>query len=201
CKRNNIEFGYKHIEQPEREFIIPALPELTIDIPLKMELRQYQKEGVAYSLDRQRLIMGDDMGLGKTAQAIATISGLNRLGKDSFPCLVICPSAVKENWKREIEKWSNHKAIILADSVKNTFPEFYRVGIAQFFIVNYESLKKYFVDHIDDPGVDRNGRKKALRLNHIHFKEKYINFFKAIIADESHKLKSHQTQATKFTKG
>lgn len=202
CKQNGIEFGYKHIPQIEQHFVIPPLPEsLPIEIPLKMPMRSYQISGVAYAIEKQRLFMADDMGLGKTVQAIATISGLNRLGKDSFPCLVICPSAVKENWKREIEKWTNHKAIILADSVKNTFPEYYRVGMAQFFIVNYESLKKYFVDHIDDPGVDRNGRKKALRLNHIHFKEKYINFFKAIIADESHKLKSHQTQATKFTKG
>src|SRR5690606_36416173 len=88
-----------------------------------------------------------------------------------------------------------------ANSVKDTFPEFYRTGLAQFFIVNYESLKKYFVDHIDDPGVDKNGRKKALRLNHIHFKAKYINFFRSVIVDESHRVKSLATKTTKFTKG
>lgn len=202
CKRHGLQFGQKYVEEVEQEFVIPPLPDsLPVEIPLKMPLRKYQIEGVAYSIARQRVIMADDMGLGKTVQAIATISGLSRLGKDSFPCLIVCPSAVKENWKREIEKWTNHKAIILVDSVKTTFPEFYRVGLAQFFIVNYESLKKYFVERIDDPGKDKNGRKRPLRLNHIHFKEKYVNFFKSIICDESHKLKSAKTQNAKFVKG
>lgn len=201
CAQNNIQFGAVHQNEVQQDFIIPPLPELEIEVPLKREMRPYQKNGVAYAISRQRLIMGDDMGLGKTGQSIVTISTLNMLGKAAFPCLVICPSAVKENWKREIEVWTNHKAIILADSVKHTFMEFYRCGLAHFFIVNYESLKKYFVDHIDDPGVDRNGRKRPLRINHIHFKEKYINFFKAIICDESHRVKALTTKATKFTKG
>ncbi len=136
-----------------------------------------------------------------TMQAIAAIEGLHVTAKEVYPCLIICPSAVKENWKREIEKTVHKKAIIMADSVKNTFTEFYRTGLAQFFIVNYESLKKYFVDHIDDPGKDKNGRKKPLRIYHIHFKEKYLNFFKSVIVDESHRVKALQTQATKFTKG
>lgn len=202
CKRHGLEFGHKHVEEVEQDFVIPALPDsLPVEIPLKMEMRHYQVQGVAYCLSKQRVLMGDDMGLGKTVQAIATISGLNKLGKDSFPCLVVCPSAVKENWKREIEKWTNHKAIVLGDSVRNTFPEFYRVGLAQFFIVNYESLKKYFVERIDDPGMGVNGRKKPLRLNHIHFKEKYVSFFKSIICDESHKVKSAKTQNAKLVKG
>src|SRR5690606_19631109 len=102
CKQHGIEFGSKHIEEAQQEFVIPPLPEsLPVEIPLKMPLRQYQISGVAYSIEKQRVIMADDMGLGKTVQAIATISGLSRLGKASFPCLIICPSAVKENWKRE----------------------------------------------------------------------------------------------------
>ncbi|PPK99020.1 DEAD/DEAH box helicase [Parapedobacter indicus] len=201
CKKFNLTFGVKHVEEPQFSMEIPPLPELDINIPLKRDLRPYQRPGVAYTISKQRLIMGDDMGLGKTMQAIASVEGLHVLGKPVYPCLVICPSAVKENWKREIEKTVHKKAIIMADSVKNTFPEFYRTGLAQFFIVNYESLKKYFVDHIDDPGKDKNGRKKPLRIYHIHFKEKYLNFFKAVIVDESHRVKALSTQATKFTKG
>lgn len=200
AKVHNLTFGYVHQEEESRDFIIDPLPELEIEIPLKRELRPYQRGGVAYSMSRQRLIMGDDMGLGKTTQAIVTIAGLSQINKASFPCLIICPSAVKENWKREIEVVTNYKAIVLTDSIKNTFMEYYRTGLSHFFITNYESLKKYFVESIDDPG-ESNGRKKPLRLNHIHFKQKYVEFFKAVIIDESHKVKSIVTKNAKFTKG
>ncbi len=201
AKRYNLTFGHVYVNEVEQDFTIDPLPELDLEIPLKRELRPYQEGGVAYSMNRQRLIIGDDMGLGKTTQAIVTIAGLSIQKKASFPCLIICPSAVKENWKREIEKVTNYKALVLTDSIKSTFTEYFRVGMVQFFITNYESLKKYFVERIDDPGVDRNGRKKPLRINHIHFKQKYLDFFKAVIIDESHKVKDIKTKNCKFTKG
>ncbi|WP_231489877.1 DEAD/DEAH box helicase [Pedobacter sp. Leaf170] len=196
AKRHGLDFGFKYEPEPVENFAIPPMPELTIDIALKREMRPYQKTGVAYSMDRKRLIIADDMGLGKTFQAIATIAGLAQTGTVVFPCLIICPSAVKENWLTEIKMATNFKGIILKDSIKNTFMEFFRVGVSQFFVVNYESLKKYFVDRIDVPE-----KGKQLRINNIHFKEKYVNFFKAVIIDESHKVKSLKTKNTKFTKG
>lgn len=201
CKVHKLEFGQKVVNEVEETYIIPPLPELDVSIQLKREMRPYQKPGVAYTIQKQRLIMGDDMGLGKTMQAICSIEALHQLGKEVYPCLIVCPSAVKENWKREIEKTVYRKALVMTNSTKNTFPEFYRTGMAQFFIVNYESLKKYFVDHIDDPGADKNGKKKKPTLKHIHFKKKYLDFFKAIIVDESHRVKAISTMATKFTKG
>jgi len=77
---------------------IDPLPELTIDIPLKLQMFPYQKTGVAYALDRKKLIIGDQPGLGKTGQAIATVEGAG------CKCiLIICPATLRENWKREIE--------------------------------------------------------------------------------------------------
>lgn len=62
------------------------------------------------------------------------------------------------------------------------------------FVVNYESLKKYFVASINkEPDV-------PLRLNHIKFKQT-INLFKSVIIDESHRCKEIKTQQTKFVKG
>ena len=73
-----------------------ALPELTVDIPLKGRLFDFQRSGVAYILQKKRLIVGDQMGLGKTIQAIAAITAA-----DAFPCLVICPASLKLNWQKE----------------------------------------------------------------------------------------------------
>jgi len=128
--------------------------------------------------------------LGKTAQAIATVEAAN------CKCiLIICPATLKENWKREIEDiWTYKKALILTDRVKNTWPTFYKVGMIKYFICNYESLKKYFVEEINKP------EDKPLRLNHIKFKET-IDLFDAVIIDESHRCKDGRTQQAKFVMG
>lgn len=189
---HKLDFGHKPIIENTQVFNVPPLPELQVSVPLKPHfiLRPYQERGIAYGLDKKRFINGDDMGLGKTAQAIATV-----IAEGKFPVLVICPSAVKENWKRAIEGISFKKAIVLQDSVKNTFTEFHRVGMADFFITNYESLKKFFVEDIKKPKTGR------FRITDIVFKKKYLDFFQAIIVDEIHKIKDSKTQNYKFTRG
>lgn len=174
---------------------VDPLPDLNVDIPLKMKMFPYQRKGVAYSLDKKKLIVGDQPGLGKTAQAIATVEGAG------CKCiLVICPATLRENWKREIEdKWTFKKALILKDRVKSSWPQFYKVGMIKYFIVNYESLKKFFVEKIDIH-LDQNGNKKPLRLSHIHFKDT-INLFDAVIIDEVHRCKDGRTQQSKYVMG
>lgn len=174
---------------------IEPLPELTIDIPLKMALFPYQRNGVAYALDKKRVIVGDQPGLGKTGSSIAVAEGCG-----AKCILVICPATLKENWKREIEnKWTNRKALILTDSCKNTWPTFYKVGYIKYFITNYESLKKYFVDSINTP-IGKDGKPVPLRLNHIKFKDT-IELFDFIIIDEIHKCKDGKTMQSKLTMG
>ncbi|HRH60727.1 MAG TPA: SNF2-related protein, partial [Chitinophagaceae bacterium] len=169
--------------------IIDELPDLTIDIPLKRDLFPYQKKGVAYSLQKKRLIVGDQPGLGKTGQAIATI-----VGAGAKCTLVICPATLRENWKREWKIWTGDDAMILNDRVKTSWHQYYRVGACKIFITNYESLKKFFVAAINKP------EDKPLRLNHIQFKET-IDLFDAVIIDESHRCKDGKTQQSKFCMG
>ncbi len=93
---------------PEVTGEIPQLPDLDFDLPIHhpegYALRPYQRKGVARGLQLKRFINGDDMGLGKTCQSISTIYGASLQGEDVFPCLVICPAAVKINWQREWQK-------------------------------------------------------------------------------------------------
>lgn len=187
-QRYNFKFGLDAIE--EVIGVIPEMPQLDQEIPLKMNLFPYQGSGVAYSLQKKKVIIGDQPGLGKTAQAIATITAA-----DAFPCLVICPSSLKINWQREWHMWTDKKAMILHDNVKQNFHLFWSSGLTQVFIVNYESLKKYFVQSINKP------ENAKLRLNHIKFKEQFTGIFKSVIIDESHRCKSAATQQSKFTKG
>ncbi len=177
------------------DYSIAPMPDLKQEIPLKMELFPYQKQGVQYILEKKRLIVGDRPGLGKTGQAIAAI-----LSARSFPCLIVCPSSLKINWQREVEKWTSKNALILDDRYKDTWPFMWETNMAQFFIVNYESLKKYFVTKINQPTDPKTGKKAPLRLNHIEFSNK-VNLFKSVIVDESHRVKDIKTQQAKFVKG
>jgi SWI/SNF-related matrix-associated actin-dependent regulator 1 of chromatin subfamily A len=173
---------------------VPELPELDFEIPLKRIPFAYQKKGIARGIELKRFINGDEPGLGKTGQAIATLHGAALRGETTFPCLIICPTSLKENWGREWQLWTDRKAIVLRDRMRNTWPQFLRAGLADVLIVNYESLKKYFVAGIDKP------ESAAMTLKHVRFKEQ-ISMFKSIVIDELHKCKDNGTQQAKFTKG
>lgn len=173
--------------EEEAVYDIPELPELVIPHNLKIQPYPYQLKGIARGLELKRFMNCDEPGLGKTLQSIATI---NIAG--AFPCLVICPSSLKINWMREWEKFTDKKAMILTDKVRDTWTFFFQTGMHQVFIVNYESLKKYFVQRIK--------KSEGWTLRNVEFRNS-INLFKSVIIDESHRCKSASTQQAKFCKG
>lgn len=61
-------------------------------------LYPFQRDGVRWLVRQTSGILGDSMGLGKTVQACAAIL-------PGAPVLVVCPAAVKYNWRRELLKW------------------------------------------------------------------------------------------------
>jgi len=78
------------------------------------ELRPYQRRGVGWLAYLRRLGLGaclaDDMGLGKTIQAIALLLHMRAesraAGEKPDPALLICPTSVVANWRREIERFA-----------------------------------------------------------------------------------------------
>lgn len=184
-----VQWGTVAQSQTEEDvaFQIPEMPELDGDHGLKVQPYPYQLQGIARGLQLKRFINGDDMGLGKTLESIATINKA-----DAFPCLVICPNVVKINWQREWHKFTDKKAMVLTDSVRDSWPFFWQTGMNQVFIVNYESLRKYFVRRIT--------KAEKWTLKDVEF-HNTIKLFKSVIIDESHKVKSTATQQTKFCKG
>lgn len=154
---------------------------------LRVEPYPYQRESIAYGLDKKRLIIGDEPGLGKTLQSIGIVDTAN-----AYPCLVICPSSLKINWQREFEKFTDKSALVLDNSVRTTWPYLLKMGMHHVAVVNYESLRKYFVWDI------RGG--KSFRLKDVVFCPQ-IKMFKSIIIDESHRVKDPSAQQTIFTKG
>ncbi len=112
------------------------LPDIASHLTLKPYA--YQQEGIDFGLYKKAVLIGDEMGLGKTLQAI----GLAILKKEVFgfgKVLVVTMSSLKQQWQREIERFSAEKACIIAGNAKAR-KEQYRTDTSLFKITNYEAV-------------------------------------------------------------
>jgi len=105
---------------------------------LKTELYPYQEEGVRFAVYKRAAIIADEMGLGKTLQAIS-IALLKKRIFGFEKILVVCPSSVKSQWEKEIEKYTNASALIISGNRKKR-QRLYSESTAFFKITNYEAL-------------------------------------------------------------
>ena len=99
------------LEQRERKFrsqLIRKYTDQRLDQLLTVSLYPYQKEGIRFAFERGRTIIADEMGLGKTIQAIGTAELLRREGL-AGQVLIVCPTSLKYQWQREIERFSKDK--------------------------------------------------------------------------------------------
>lgn len=158
----------------------------TINHHLRLNPYPYQLDGIAFGLKHRRILIGDEPGLGKTLQSIGIVDTAG-----AYPALVICPSSLKINWQREFEKFTDKKALILDNATRTAWPYFLQMGMFHVAIVNYESLRKYFV-------WDTGG--KDFRLKDVVFNDA-IKVFRSVIIDESHRVKDPSAQQTIFTRG
>ena len=76
-----------------------------LDQMLTVPLYPYQKEGPRFAVRAGKAIIADEMGLGKTLQAIASAEVYLREGM-AEQVLVVCPTSLKYQWKREIERFT-----------------------------------------------------------------------------------------------
>jgi SWI/SNF-related matrix-associated actin-dependent regulator 1 of chromatin subfamily A len=114
------------------------------NIDLKLTPRSYQLSGIRYNLTKKNVINGSDMGTGKTAMTLLSIAKEN-----IYPHLIITPSSVKYNWKKEFEKWlTSPPSIEVIDS--NKIEEGKDV-----YIVNYDRIRiaEQFLSEIEWKGI------------------------------------------------
>ncbi len=111
---------------------------------LKTRLYPYQRRGALFAARTGRCLIADDMGLGKTIQAIAAaeilaqVRGLERV-------LVISPTSLKHQWKREVEKFADREALVV-EGLASRRAELY--GADAFYkLTNYDVVARD-LDHI-----------------------------------------------------
>jgi superfamily II DNA or RNA helicase len=78
-------------------------------------LRPYQEQGVSWLQSLRASSMGgvlaDDMGLGKTLQTIAHLCIEHAREEVKKPSLVVVPTSLIQNWKRELGRFAPHLAV------------------------------------------------------------------------------------------
>ena len=152
------------------EFLLPPT--------LAEALRPYQHEGVRWLhlLAGNGLggILADEMGLGKTLQALAYLSSLRSSANpqptthDPQPSLVVCPTSLVDNWRRESAKFTPELKTLPIDGPDRA-PLFARIGDADLVITSYALLRR---------DLDKY---RALR-------------FRTVILDEAHHIKNPDSQ-------
>lgn len=161
-----------------RESIIPQF-EVSDEGLADMKLPPYpfQVVGMSFLHDIKQGLLADEMGLGKSPQAIGTTHRLWKEGKIK-KALVVCPTSLKYQWANEIEKFTEHKGIVIDGSPKQRkeqLREFAENHEYLFGIINYE-LVRNDLDII-----------KGIRVD-------------AIISDEVHRIKNWKTKTSEAMK-
>lgn len=131
------------------------------------QLRPTQLEGIRFLQENNyNAIIADSMGTGKTAQALCAVA---KEPKKLMPCLVICPSSVVWNWRREAYFWIRSSVRVhVVEGMEDVLP----VETPHYTIVSWDLLHYRIEDLRKIP-------------------------FKSIIADEAHYAKNPQSLRTK----
>ena len=87
-----------------------GIPPAELPSGFRAILRPYQQEGVSWLAFLRAVgfgaVLADDMGLGKTVQALALLAIEKAEGRLVEPALVVAPTSLMANWRREAERFT-----------------------------------------------------------------------------------------------
>lgn len=146
--------------------------EKTFDVPdtIQATLRPYQVRGYSWLMRNLRADMGaiiaDDMGLGKTLQVITVLEKLRLDGELDVKQVLVVPTTLLANWKREIARFAPNLTVSLFYGPKRDLAE----ATGDVVLTTYGSLR---------------GSMKELEHKH----------FRLIVIDEAQAIKNYKTAA------
>lgn len=121
---------------------------------LQLPLREYQKVAVRFAeLAEGRALIADEMGCGKTVEALAFMA--DKPGRTA----IVCPSAVKKNWEREIGRFVGDVSVQILKGRTDT------VSGADYTIMNYAIAQNYQDDVFENLIVDESHYIKNQKRN------------------------------------
>lgn len=139
CYPDVLDFISEVKDSDYRKGYLATLKEEDFDNLLKTKLYPYQKEGIRFAFEKGRSIIADEMGLGKTVQAIGAAELLRKAGLVSS-VLIICPTSLKYQWLKEIERFTESSAVVIeGDPTKRA--QMYKRD-AFYKIVSYHAMNR-----------------------------------------------------------
>ena len=146
CYPDALEEVISRRERLQREALAENVyTDEALDSLLSGKLYPYQKEGVRFAFKAGKAIIADEMGLGKTVQAICCAEIYLR-EKMAESVLIVCPTSLKYQWKREIERFTGAggkeqgaREVLIVEGYASHRLELYNAP-APYKIVSYQSL-------------------------------------------------------------
>jgi len=136
-------------------------------------LFDFQVDAIVKGYINQNLLIADDMGLGKTIEGFAIADKYMKEGKIER-IVIVCPSSIKWQWKREIKTWFKREAILINGTPVKRKKQY--ANGPKVMIINYEQILRDFWEI------------KRLTRNQL------------IILDEASFLKNPKAKRTKYVK-
>jgi len=114
------------------------------------KLRDFQETGVDYLVKHKKVIVADEPGLGKTLESMCAVDRMN-----AYPCLVIAPSKLCDNWTIELDKHFPRLTHLVLRTLKEVVP-------VQVMMVSQDSLYKF------RSYIDRYFKPKSIIIDEAH---------------------------------
>jgi SNF2 family DNA or RNA helicase len=123
------------------ENTIPPYP--VINYQFKTTPFDYQIKGFNAIFQRDFLILADEMGLGKSLQVITAIDAKKQAGMLKRG-VIVCKASLLYNWRDEVEKHSNLKAVVITGTPTQRAKLFSDLKYSDdwtFLIISYETFR------------------------------------------------------------
>jgi SNF2 family DNA or RNA helicase len=101
----------------------------------KGTLKPYQVEAVDKMVSTKRILVAYEMGLGKTPMTIAAIERL-----EPKRTLVLCLASLKYQWQKEIDKFSDKKALVIDGTAAQRTKQYKDMFDYDYVVMNYEQV-------------------------------------------------------------
>lgn len=140
---------------------------------LQAELRPYQQEGLNWLQFLREFgfsgVLADDMGLGKTLQTLAHLLLEKESGRTERPSLVVCPTSLLPNWRREASRFAPELKVLTLHGADRQ-ADFESMGDYDLILTTYALLSRdaealtaqgYHLLVLDEAQYIKNPRTKA----------------------------------------
>jgi hypothetical protein len=169
--------GGKTLRELGRKLVnFTGIASVKAPLGLKAELRSYQQLGLNWLQFLREYglggVLADDMGLGKTIQSLAHLLLEKESGRMTSPCLIIAPTSLMGNWRREARRFTPDLSILtLQGSDRHRY--FDAIGEYDLVLTTYPLLSRdgevlqrhnYHYLILDEAQIIKNPRAKSARL-------------------------------------